>query len=195
VLGSANYTILLTMLTTGAMFVVSPVIPKIVETVGKKRAYLVAGIVSVAGGVGIALTVPTVPVLPFVFFAVYGIGIAALQALMWALQADTVEYGEWESGVRTEGSNYAALSFTRKVGQGIGGAVAAYGIGLGGYVAGSARQTPGALDTIRYLTGGASALFVGVGTVIMLAYPLTEERFRTMIAETAARRSGRGRTS
>jgi len=195
VLGSANYTILLTMLTTGAMFVVSPVIPKIVETVGKKRAYLVAGIVSVAGGVGIALTVPTVPVLPFVFFAVYGIGIAALQALMWALQADTVEYGEWESGVRTEGSNYAALSFTRKVGQGIGGAVAAYGIGLGGYVAGSARQTPGALDTIRYLTGGASALFVGVGTVIMFAYPLTEERFRTMIAETAARRSGRGRTS
>ena len=195
VLGSANYTILLTLLTTGAMFVVSPVIPKIVETVGKKRAYLVAGIVSVAGGVGIALTVPTVPVLPFVFFAVYGIGIAALQALMWALQADTVEYGEWESGVRTEGSNYAALSFTRKVGQGIGGAVAAYGIGLGGYVAGSARQTPGALDTIRYLTGGASALFVGVGTVIMFAYPLTEERFRTMIAETAARRSGRGRTS
>ena len=110
---------------------------------------------------------------------------------MWALQADTVEYGEWESGVRTEGTNYAALSFTRKVGQGIGGAVAAYGIGLGGYVAGSARQTPGALDTIRYLTGGASALFIAIGTVIMLAYPLTEERFRTMIVETAARRSGR----
>ena len=62
---------------------------------------------------------------------------------MWALQADTVEYGEWESGVRTEGTNYAALSFTRKVGQGIGGAVAAYGIGLGGYVAGSARADTG----------------------------------------------------
>ena len=191
VLGSANYAIVLTVLTTGAMFVVSPAIPKIVETAGKKRAYLVAGVVAVAGGAGIALTPPTVPVLPFVFFAVYGVGIAAVQALMWALQADTVEYGEWESGVRTEGTNYAALSFTRKVGQGIGGAVAAYGIGLGGYVAGSARQTPGALDTIRYLTGGASALFIAIGTVIMLAYPLTEERFRTMIVETAARRSGR----
>jgi glucuronide carrier protein len=191
VLGSANYTILLTVLTTGAMFVVSPAIPKIVETAGKKRAYIVAGVVTVAGGAGIALTPPTLPVLPFVFFAVYGVGIAAVQALMWALQADTVEYGEWTSGVRTEGTNYAALSFTRKVGQGIGGALAAYGIGLGGYVAGSARQTPGALDTIRYLTGGATALFIAVGTVIMLAYPLTEERFRTMIAETAARRTGR----
>jgi|tagenome__1003787_1003787.scaffolds.fasta_scaffold19155430_2 Na+/melibiose symporter-like transporter len=62
---------------------------------------------------------------------------------------------------------------------------------LGGYVAGSARQTPGALDTIRYLTGGATAFFIAVGTVVMLAYPLTEERFRTMIVETAARRSGR----
>jgi Na+/melibiose symporter-like transporter len=30
-----------------------------------------------------------------VAFAVYGVGIAGCQALMWALQADTVDYGEW----------------------------------------------------------------------------------------------------
>ena len=125
------------------------------------------------------------------WFAVYGAGIAAVQALMWALQADTVEYGEWVAGARTEGTNYAALSFTRKVGQGIGGAAAAYGIGLGGYLAGSSTQTSGALDTIRYLTGGGPLIFIGLGTAVMLAYPLTEERFRTMVAETAARRAGR----
>jgi glucuronide carrier protein len=97
-------------------------------------------------------------VLPLVCFAVYGIGIAAVQSLMWALQADTVEYGEWKSGLRTEGTNYAALSFTRKVGQGIGGALAAYGIGLGGYVARSPTQSPGALDAIRHITGWGPAL-------------------------------------
>jgi glucuronide carrier protein len=55
VLGNADYTIVLTVLTTGAMFLVSPAIPKIVETVGKKRAYLVAGVITVVGGAGIAL--------------------------------------------------------------------------------------------------------------------------------------------
>jgi glucuronide carrier protein len=191
VLGNADYTIVLTVLTTGAMFVVSPVIPKIVETFGKKRAYIVSGAVTALGGAGIGLSPPSVLALAFVSFAVYGIGIAAVQSLMWALQADTVEYGEWQSGVRTEGTNYAALSFTRKVGQGLGGALAAYGIGLGGYVAGSPTQSPGALDVIRYLTGFGPALFVAVGAVVMLAYPLTEERFREIIVGLATRRRER----
>jgi len=190
VLGNANYTILLAVLTTGAMFVVSPLIPKIVSAFGKKRAYIVAGAICAVGGLGVALVPPSMPVLTFACFAVYGIGIAGVQALMFALQSDTTEYGEWESGVRTEGSNYAALSFTRKVGQGIGGALAGWGIGIGGYVAGSTTQTPDALDSIRYLTGLGPAVFVGVGAAVMLAYPLTEERFRAIIADLAARRAG-----
>ena len=188
VLGSADYTILLAVLTTGAMFVVSPVIPKIVAGVGKKRAYIAAGVVTAIGGVGIALVPPSLLVLAMMCFAVYGIGISGVQGLMFALQSDTVEYGEWASGVRTEGTDYAALSFTRKVGQGIGGALAGWGIGVGGYVAGSSFQTPGSLDAIRYLTGLGPAVFVGLGAVAMLAYPLTEGRFRTIIADLASRR-------
>ncbi len=105
VLGSADFQIVLTVLSIGGMFVVSPVIPRIVETFGKKRAYVAAGIVTAAGAGGIALTPPSVRALAFVFFAVYGVGTAAVQNLIFALQADTVEYGEWEIGVRTEGSN------------------------------------------------------------------------------------------
>jgi glucuronide carrier protein len=194
VLGSADYQIVLTVVSTGAMFLVAPAIPKIVETFGKKRAYVAAGAVTAMGAIGVALTPPSVLALAFVFFAVYGAGIAAVQNLIFALQADTVEYGEWETGVRTEGSNYAILSFSRKVGQGIGGAIAAFGIGVGGYIAGAATQSPGALDAIRYLTGLGPALFVGIGAAIMLAYPLTEERFREVVREIAFRRADHDRT-
>jgi glucuronide carrier protein len=191
VLGNADYQIVLTVVSTGAMFLVSPAIPKIVESFGKKRAYVVAGAVTAVGGIGIALSPPSVPALAFVLFAVYGAGIAAVQNLIFALQADTVEYGEWETGVRTEGSNYAALSFCRKVGQGIGGGLAAFGIGVGGYVAGAATQSQGAIDSIRYITGFGPALFVVIGAAIMLAYPLTEERFRDIVREIAFRRAER----
>ena len=191
VLGNADYQIVLTVLSTGAMFLVSPAIPRIVDTFGKKRAYVAAGIVTAVGAVGIALSPPSVQALTFVFFAVYGIGIAAVQNLIFALQADTVDYGEWETGVRTEGSNYAALSFSRKVGQGIGGALAAFGIGVGGYIAAAPTQSPGAIDAIRYVTGFGPALFVGIGAAIMLAYPLTEDRFREVVRQIAFRRAER----
>jgi glucuronide carrier protein len=191
VLGNADYQIVLTVLSTGAMFLVSPAIPRIVETVGKKPAYVAAGIVTAIGAVGIAFSPPSVQALAFVFFAVYGIGIAAVQNLIFALQADTVDYGEWETGVRTEGSNYAALSFSRKVGQGIGGALAAFGIGVGGYIAAAPTQSPGAIDAIRYVTGFGPALFVGIGAAIMLAYPLTEDRFREVVRQIAFRRAER----
>jgi glucuronide carrier protein len=194
VLGSADYQIVLTVVSTGAMFLVAPAIPKIVATFGKKRAYAAAGVITALGAVGIGLAPPSVLVLALVFFAVYGAGIAAVQNLIFALQADTVEYGEWETGVRTEGSNYAVLSFSRKVGQGIGGGIAAFGIGVGGYVAGAATQSSRAIDTIRYITGFGPALFVGIGAAIMLAYPLTEERFREVVGEIAFRRTERERT-
>jgi glucuronide carrier protein len=191
VLGNADYQIVLTVVSTGAMFLVSPAIPKIIESFGKKRAYVVAGAATAVGGIGVALSPPSVPALTFVLFAVYGAGIAAVQNLIFALQADTVEYGEWETGIRTEGSNYAALSFCRKVGQGIGGGLAAFGIGVGGYVAGAATQSQGAIDAIRYITGFGPALFVGIGAAIMLAYPLTEQRFRDIVREIAFRRAER----
>jgi glucuronide carrier protein len=191
VLGNADYVIVLTIVSIGGMLLTAPVLPRIVRAFGKKRSYMVCGIITVVGSIGIALSPPSVPVLAFISFTIYGVGLAVVQALMWTLEADTVEYGEWKTGARTEGSNYALLSFARKVGQGIGGGIAAWGIGIGGYAAGAATQSSTALDTIRWVTGGAPAIFVGIGAAIMLAYPLTEQRFQEMVSEVALRRAGR----
>ncbi len=70
-------------------------------------------------------------------------------------------------------------------------AVAAFGIGVGGYVAGAGPQSPEALDAIRRLTGWGRAVFVGIGAAIMLAYPLTEARFQKVVRQIASRRADR----
>ena len=189
VLGNADYVIVLSVLSIGGMFLTAPLLPRIVRAFGKKRAYMVSGMISVVGGIGIALSPPSVPVLAFVSFAVYGVGLAVVQALMWTMEADTVEYGEWSTGARTEGSNYALLSFARKVGQGLGGGIGAWGIGVGGYAAGAVTQSSTALETIRWVTGAAPAVFVAIGAAIVLAYPLTEQRFQDMVSEVALRRA------
>jgi glucuronide carrier protein len=191
VLGDANLFIVLTVVSTLAMFVVAPLIPRVVGRVGKKKAYVVAGSTAVVAGIGIAFTPPSQVWLAVTFFGLYGVGIAAVNTLMWALEADTVEYGEWRTGVRTEGTTYAVFSFTRKLGQALGGAAAAYGLGMVGYLAGAEQQSQGALDGIRFIAGLAPAVFIAIGSAIMLAYPLTEKTFAAMVAEVQARREAR----
>ena len=114
-----------------------------------------------------------------------------VNTLMWALEADTVEYGEWKTGVRTEGITYALFSFTRKMGQAVGGAAAAYTIGFGGYVAEAASQPDSAVTAIRIAAGVVPAVVIGIALAIMFAYPLTESRFRELVREVAQRRVAR----
>ena len=65
------------------------------------------------------------PVLALICIAIKGFGVQLINTLMFALEADTVEYGEWKTGQRAEGATYAIFSFTRKITQSIGGAAGA----------------------------------------------------------------------
>jgi glucuronide carrier protein len=191
VLGNATLLTVLTILSVGSIFIIAPFIPRLVVAIGKKKAFLGFGVIGVVAGVGISLSPPSVVWVPLVFFALMGISTAGVNTLMWALEADTVEYGEWKTGVRTEGITYALFSFTRKLGQAVGGALAAFIIGAGGYVGGMAAQSQSAINAIRFASGFAPAIFILIGIAIFFRYPLTEQAFATMVAETAARRAER----
>jgi glucuronide carrier protein len=191
VLGNAKLFIVLTLLSTGAMFVVAPLTPRIVATFGKRTGYMAAAGLSVVGGVGIFLAPASTPVVAIVCWTIAGLGLALVNTLMWALEADTVEYGEWKSGVRTEGATYAIFSFTRKAGQALGGAAAAYALSIGGYVAKAPAQPHDALVAIRAAAGAVPAAFALLAAVIMFTYPLTEARFTQILGEVRARRAAR----
>ena len=189
VLGDAGYYIVLTTVQTVGMILAALAVPNAVEALGKRRAYLASGVIAVVGGIGVAMAPGSVPAIGITAFGVLGFGMGAINTLVFALQADTVDYGEWKSGVRAEGSNYAVLSFTRKTGQGLGGAAAAYTIGLGGYVSGAESQPDGAETAIRVAAGALPAGFILASAAVMLAYPLSERVFRRIVAELAERRA------
>jgi glucuronide carrier protein len=185
VLGNAD----LSIVQTAGMILAAGVVPKAIAATGKKRTYIVAGAIAAAASIGIALTPGSMSAIAIACFGVLGFGLGTINTLIFALQADTVDYGEWNSGIRTEGSSYAVLSFTRKTGQGIGGAAAAYMIGLGGYVSGAATQSAGAETAVRLAAGGLPAVLFLASVAVMFVYPLTEKVFRTLIAEMAERRA------
>ncbi|WP_270172024.1 MFS transporter [Paenibacillus sp. SYP-B4298] len=77
------------------------------------------------------------------------IGIGLPVGLMYAMLADTVDYGEWKSGVRAQGLLTASSSFGVKFGMGIGGALAAWILARGHYVPG-AEQAASGLGAIQF---------------------------------------------
>jgi glucuronide carrier protein len=189
VLGNADLYIVLTVVQTAGSLIAALIVPKASETLGKQRTYLLAGLIGVAGAVGVAVAPGGTPAIGIACFGVTGFGLGVINTLIFALQADTVDYGEWDSGVRAEGASYSVLSFTRKTAQGIGGALAAYTIGIGGYVSGGGSQTSDAITSIRVAAGVIPAIATLAAAGVMLAYPLTEKAFRTLVAELAERRA------
>jgi glucuronide carrier protein len=193
VLGSASYYIVLTVVQTAGVFAAALLVPRFVTRLGKKRVYIALGTIAALAGVAVAFAPSSTPAFAIVAFAFFGVGLGGVNTVSFALQSDTVEYGEWQTGARTEGATYSIFSFTRKVGQALGAAAASYTIGLGGYVSGAASQPDGAIDAIRAASGIVPAAFILGAIAIMTAYPLTEERFREIVDEVAARRAaGRG---
>jgi glucuronide carrier protein len=91
--------------------------------------------------------------------------------------------------VRTEGTTYAVVSLTCKVGCGVGAAVAGYAIGLGGYVASSNTQSHSAITAIKIAAGAVPAAGVLAALAVMSFYPLTESVFCRTVAQIAGRRA------
>jgi len=191
VLGNANLYIVMTVVGTVLMIVASMLVPTVARAIGKKRAYILGGFIAVVGGVAMVFAPGSIPAIGIACYGVLNFGIGLVNTLIFAIQPDTVDYGEWKTGVRGEGSTYSILSFTRKVGQGVGGAAASFTLGLGGYVSGAGNQTGAAISSIKVAVGVVPAVAILIGALIMFAYPLTENVYRRIVGETAERRAAR----
>jgi glucuronide carrier protein len=182
-----------TVITTGAVIYVGPFGPLVTRTLGKKRGFILAGVGTLVGSALFFVSGNLTFALIGLFFL--GVGMALLNTMTWALEADTVEYGEFKTGIRTEGATYAAFSFTRKVGQAVGAAIAGYALAWAGYngalKATGTPQAPEVVDRMQQAAGALPFLLFLVAILIMSSYPLTEARFREIVAGIQANRARR----
>lgn len=148
---------------------------------GKRAVYCAGGGLGVLGGLLVFVTPPDAPLLGLAGLVLGLLGSASVSILTWALIAETVEYGEWKTGVRVQGINYALLAATRKLGMGFGGGVVAFSLALGGYVSGTAEQPESAVLAIRAAAGLLPAALVLAAVGIMFWYRLTDKRHAELV--------------
>lgn len=104
-----------------------------------------------------------------------GVGNACGGATMWAMVSDTIDYGEWKTGVRTEGLVNSACSFGYKIGNGVGSALLGLILEIGGYIGEAATQTASALTSIRVCFVWIPIGVYIAGLIIMKFYHLDAE--------------------
>ena len=186
ILGDSSQLIWMVLATSVATFVAVPVVPRFVARIGKKNTFLIGAAGMVVMGTWIFF-MPAILSIVVVTFFVFGLFQNLSMSLLFAFEADAVEFGEYKTGKRTEGATYAIYSFFRKVSQAVAGAVAGYALAFGGFVARAPEQSDSALLSIRGLVGLGPAIFALLGALIFLAYPLTDARFREIVRELHAR--------
>ena len=120
----------------GVMFFTAFIIKKI----GKRNMLIVGAVIY---GLGFAMFgfVGTNMTGIIIACVLKGVGNAGISSCMFAIVSDTIEYGEWKTGYRTEGLINSASSFGFKVGNGLGSAILGWVIGAAGAGTGSDRKS------------------------------------------------------
>ncbi|RJS62969.1 MFS transporter [Priestia filamentosa] len=148
---------------------------------GKRNLAMIGGVVSIIGALIIWIDPESISMVSIGSF-IRGLGGAPLGVAAFVMLADSVEYGEWKTGIRTEGLALSAGTFGEKVGTGIGGMVLGALMGLAGYVGGQAEQTVSALTSIKLLFIHVP-IILSILSIILLYFYKLDKKYPTIIKE------------
>ena len=158
--------------------VFTPLARKCVAKFGKKELATFGSICSVAAGLGLFIVTPdntSLDLALYVLFQlIYSLGLGIYSTVSWAMMGDAIDYNEWKTGTREEGTVYSLHSFFRKLAQGIGPSLVLVVMVAFGYIgADEGNQAWQVAVNMRYLVAGTflfSAIlqFVGLGLVYNL---------------------------
>ena len=153
---------------------------------GKRNTALAGCLVAVVGSL-IILIEPTSTSAVMVGQVVRGLGKAAVMGVTFAMLADTMEYGEWKTGVRIEGLIYSGASMGIKIGTGLGSGLIGWGLALSGYAGTRVVQDAEAVTMISVMF-----IWVPVGVSLLMAVLLAlfrlDKQYPRILAELQAMR-------
>lgn len=150
ILGDENLSGFLSAISLIPVLVCMPFVAPLSKKYGKRNVALVGSIISIVGQAAMLLNPRSFGWL-IACNVIKGVGQAALTGTLFAMVADTIEYGQWKTGKRVEGMLYSSTTFGAKIGAGVGMAIAMGILGAAGYDGIAAAQSATALSAIQNL--------------------------------------------
>uniref|UniRef100_UPI003AB826D6 MFS transporter n=1 Tax=Blautia sp. TaxID=1955243 RepID=UPI003AB826D6 len=122
---------------------------------------------------------------PAIFYALSGLTqffFSGFNTAIYAIIPDCVEYGEWKTGLRNDGFQYAFISLGNKIGMAVGTALLAGLLGKYGYIA---NQTQNAivLSIMKHAFTTIPGVLWIVTAVVLFFYRLNKKRYNEIVEE------------
>ena len=132
-------------------------------------------------------TVKETPVPFYIFSCLAQFFFSGFNTAIYAIVPDCVEYGEWKTGLRNDGFQYAFISLGNKVGMAIGTSALAGILGRCGYVA-NQQQNSMVLAVIKHSFTTVPGILWVVTAVVLFFYRLNKKSYNKIIEEIKQRK-------
>ncbi len=147
------------------------------KQLGKKKIVQISMLVMAVPLILLYFTDPSNVAMVIILTTIYGLGNFTAPVIM-SMVPDSIDFAEDETGVRSDGTAYAAMSLGTKIASAVGAAVGAFIIGGFGYVANQHEQTPLAATGINFAVNIVPAILVLVAMIPFALYPLSEKKMQ-----------------
>jgi glycoside/pentoside/hexuronide:cation symporter, GPH family len=162
--------------------VLAPVWAILGRRAGKRRMWLTAITLGLSGLICFFIFRPTSVIGATAFFMWMQIVTVGVQVSYWGTLPDTVEYGEWKSGIRRESFQFGLFMFVQKAGFGLAAALFGYSLGWIGFDA-HTQMAPGVVSNIGVVMASLSAIgLIGSGIATFFS-PLRHGVHEKIVAE------------
>lgn len=161
--------------------------------IGKKKAFVTLFIIAIfSTGILYFLTAEQLGLI--FFFQISGSMTGGpLSVLIWAMYADTADYGEWKRGTRSTGLIFSASTMSQKIGWAFGAFVALNLMSQLGFQPNETQSS----ESLRGLVLLFSLIPAGMGVlsiILSIVYPLNDKRVKKISQELHERRVAAGDT-
>lgn len=186
VLGAEDMTTYAMLIFIGVAMLFIPVSVIMSKRTGKKIVYG-TGFVIMAVGLMVLFFLGHTQGIAFnlIMMAFLGIGMGLLYAMPYAIVADSIEYDYLRTGERREGAFFGIFTWGLKMGQAAASLLMGITLEAMGYIANAIPQATSAQLGIRLFLGPIPAAVFLLAAVVIYFYPITEKRYKEILAEIA----------
>lgn len=174
-------------LMTGAVALSIPLWTLLMRRTSKRIMWMTGATIGVSG-YAVFTFLGDVPGGLYVALALIGVGAGGGYLGFWSMMPDTVEYGEWNSGVRSEGGVFGVVMLVQKIGFALAAALLGELLSAIGYQAG-VSQSEQTLEQMKILMLGGGAAMATLGAIIISFYPIDRKFHANLLNEIEKRRA------
>ena len=113
---------------------------------------------------------------------------AGFNTAIYAIIPDCVEYGEWKTGIRNDGFQYAFISLGNKIGMAIGTSVLAAALSCAGFEA-NIKQNEAVLSIMKHSFSTIPGVLWIITAVVLFFYRLDKKSYNKIVDEIKERKA------